>query len=308
MLALGFSTIGCPDYDVDQVIALARDNGLTGVEIRHLRGTVDLPSLEEFSAVRIGETRRDVFSGEERIAEYLAKDTRLGLDGGANLGTWGELRVGPVWRQVKAEVETGSSLLPSTDERTAGMRMRLIADQLAHAWFPHNGFRAFASAYVADDAFGSDRNYKRLEAEALVARQWGVHTFSALLAGGTDLDTTMPGYETFTLGGPLQLSGYRIQEFSGQRYGFGHLMYYNRTVPLPDILGSGVYVGASIEAGQVTGRVDNSPNTGTLWSGSLFLGANTFAGPAYLGLGFGEAGRVRLYLVLGAPNRAAIGN
>jgi sugar phosphate isomerase/epimerase len=58
VLALGFSTIGCPDYDIDQVIALARDNGLTGVEIRHLRGTVDLPSLEEFSAVRIGETRR----------------------------------------------------------------------------------------------------------------------------------------------------------------------------------------------------------------------------------------------------------
>ncbi|HET9734767.1 MAG TPA: hypothetical protein VFP62_05805, partial [Burkholderiales bacterium] len=86
------------------------------------------------------------------------------------------------------------------------------------------------------------------------------------------------------------------------------LMYYNRTVPLPDILGSGVYVGASIEAGQMHGRVDNSPDTGTLWSGSLFLGANTFAGPAYLGLGFGEAGRVSLYLLLGAPNRAAIGN
>ena len=58
MLALGFSTIGCPDYDIDQVIALARDNGLKGVEIRHLRGTVDLPSLEEFSPARIGETRR----------------------------------------------------------------------------------------------------------------------------------------------------------------------------------------------------------------------------------------------------------
>ncbi|HEX9184599.1 MAG TPA: patatin-like phospholipase family protein [Burkholderiales bacterium] len=257
---------------------------------------------------RIGETRRDVFVGEDRVAEYLAKDSRVGLDGGANFGTWGELRVGPVWRQVKAEVETGSTLLPSTDERTAGMRARLIADQLDHAWFPNNGFRAFAAAYVADQAFGSDHNYKRLEAEASVARQWGVHTFSFFLAGGTDLDTTMPAYETFTLGGPLMLSGYRIQEFSGQRYGLARLMYYNRTVPLPDILGSGVYVGASIEAGQMRVRVDNSPDTGTLWSGSLFLGANTFAGPAYLGLGFGEAGRVSLYLLLGAPNLSAIGN
>jgi sugar phosphate isomerase/epimerase len=54
----GFSTIGCPDYDVGQVIAMARDNGYAGVEIRFLRGTTDLPSLAEFSPARIGETRR----------------------------------------------------------------------------------------------------------------------------------------------------------------------------------------------------------------------------------------------------------
>jgi len=115
----------------------------------------------------------------------------------------------------------------------------------------------------------------------------------------------MPAYETFTLGGPLQLSGYRIQEFSGQRYGFSRLMYYNRTIPLPEIVGSGIYVGGSIEAGQVHGRVDGLPDRGTMWSGSMFLGADTFAGPAFLGLGFGEEGRITLYLMLGAPSRAS---
>jgi NTE family protein len=257
---------------------------------------------------RVGETRRNLFVGEDRVAEYIARDSRAGVDAGANLGTWGELRLGPVWRKVRAEVETGSPVLPGSDERTGGMRARLLADQLDHAWFPHHGFRLFGSAYVADREFGSDRNYKRVEAEGLVARQWGAHTFSFYAAGGSDLHTSMPGYETFTLGGPLILSGYHIQEFSAQRYGFARLMYYNRTVPLPDLLGSGIYVGASVEAGQVRGRVDNLPDTGTLWSGSLFLGAETFAGPAYLGLGFGEGGRVSIYLLLGAPNRAAIGN
>lgn len=58
MFSLGFSTIGCPDYDIDQVIAMARDNGYSGIEIRFLRGTVDLPSLAEFSPAGIGETRR----------------------------------------------------------------------------------------------------------------------------------------------------------------------------------------------------------------------------------------------------------
>jgi NTE family protein len=257
---------------------------------------------------RVGETRRNLFVGEDRVAEYIARDSRGGVDAGANLGTWGELRIGPVWRKVKAEVETGSPVLPAGEERTGGMRARLLADQLDHAWFPHRGFRLFGAAYVADREFGSDRDYRRVEAEGLVARQWGVHTFSFYAAGGSDLHTTMPGYETFTLGGPLILSGYHIQEFSAQRYGFARLMYYNRTIPLPDILGSGIYVGASLEAGQVHGRVDDLPDSGTLWSGSMFLGAETFAGPAYLGVGFGEGGRLSLYLLLGAPNRAAIGN
>jgi NTE family protein len=251
---------------------------------------------------RAGETKRGLFVGEERIADYIARDSLIGLDGGANLGTWGEVRLGALWRSVDAEVETGTALLPSIDERTAGMRARFIADQLDNPWFPRDGFRVVASAYVADDAFGSDRNYKRLEGEALLARHWGAHSLSLLVSGGSDLHTTMPGYETFTLGGPLRLSGYRIQEFSGQRFGFGRLMYYNRTVPLPDILGSGVYAGASLEAGQMHGRIDGLPDRGTMWSGSLFLGADTFAGPAYVGLGFGEAGRVSLYLLLGAPS------
>lgn len=257
--------------------------------------------------VRAGETRRSLFRGEDRIAEYLARDARIGLDGGANLGTWGEVRLGAVTKRVTAEVDTGSPVLPPTEERSAGMRARFIADQLDNAWFPRSGFRVVATAYAADEAFGSDHNYQRVEGEALIARQWGVHTFSFLLSGGSDLHSTMPGYETFTLGGPLQLSGYRIQEFSGQRYGFGRLMYYNRTVPLPDLLGSGVYVGASIEAGQMHGRVDGLPDGGTLWSGSLFLGADTFAGPAYIGLGFGEGGRVSLYLLVGAPSRGVGG-
>ncbi len=58
MFKLGFSTIGCPDYTVDQVVALAKDNGYAGIEIRFLRGTVDLLSLQEFSAEGLPDTRR----------------------------------------------------------------------------------------------------------------------------------------------------------------------------------------------------------------------------------------------------------
>jgi hypothetical protein len=46
---------------------------------------------------------------------------------------------------------------------------------------------------------------------------------------------------------------------------------------------------------------DGLPSPGTLWSGSAFLGADTFAGPAYVGVGYGGSGNWSIYLLLGAP-------
>jgi hypothetical protein len=60
-------------------------------------------------------------------------------------------------------------------------------------------------------------------------------------------------------------------------------------------------VGGSAEVGRMTDRFDGLPSAGTLWSGSLFLGGDTFARPAYLGVGVGQGGNWSLYMLLGAP-------
>jgi NTE family protein len=250
---------------------------------------------------RVGNELRYVFSGDNKVGEYQTKETRLGVDGGSYLGTWGEARLGLVWRQVDARTETGPAILPDVDETTAGLRALLYVDQLDNAWFARSGYRLVATAYAADEGLGSDHNYQRLDGELSAVKSWGAHTLNFKISGGTDFHSDMPAYENFTLGGPLRLSGYRIDQFSGRRFGFGRLMYYNRAIHLPDILGSGVFVGASIEAGQMQDRPDRQPSAGTIWSGSVFLAASTFVGPAYLGFGFGESGHYSFYLLLGAP-------
>jgi len=250
---------------------------------------------------RIGNELRYVFSGDDKVGEYQTKETRVGLDGGSYLGTWGEARLGLVWRRVDAHTETGSAILPDVNETTAGLRALVFVDQLDNAWFARSGYRLTAAAYAANEGLGSDHSYQRLDAEATAVRSWGAHTLNFKVSGGTDFHSDMPAYENFTLGGPLRLSGYRIDQFSGQRFGFSRLMYYNRAIQLPDILGSGLFIGGSIEVGQMPGRADRQPSAGTLWSGSVFLAASTFAGPAYFGFGVGEAGHYSLYLLLGAP-------
>jgi NTE family protein len=250
---------------------------------------------------KIGQKSRDVFVGEDKVADYLVKVGQAGLDAGVNLGTWGVLRAGPVWSRIDASVDTGSLALPSLKETTSGMRAVLFVDQTDAAYFPTRGFAIQASAYGAIDTFGSDRVYQRLEGAARGAMSWGPHTVGWLVSGGTDLGSEMPAYESFTLGGPLRLSAYRLNQFAGREYTFGRAMYYNRTIPLPDILGGGVFLGGSLEAGRMSKRFDGYPSTGTLWSGSAFLGATTFAGPAYLGIGAGKGGNWSLYLLLGSP-------
>jgi NTE family protein len=251
-------------------------------------------------SVFVGQQTRGLFIGEEKVADYLTSVTQGALDAGAVLGTWGQLRAGASMSRVYARVETGSPLLPSVRDTTAGLRAAIFIDQTDNAWFARSGYGLVGTAYSAMESLGSDASYNRVEANGRVVQSWGPHTFNLAAKGGSSLNSDMPAYESFSLGGPLNLSAYRINEFAGRRYAFGRLMYYNRTLPLPDLLGSGIYVGGSAEVGRMSDRSDGLPSPGTVWSGSAFLGADTFLGPAYFGVGVG-AGRWSLYLLLGAP-------
>ena len=55
-MKLSFSTLGCPEYDLDQVIDIANRCGYDGVEIRMIRGESALHTLEEFGPAQIGAT------------------------------------------------------------------------------------------------------------------------------------------------------------------------------------------------------------------------------------------------------------
>ena len=51
-----FSTLGCPSYNVDQIIDLALKNKYDGIELRAVSGTVDLATLAEFKGDGLSKT------------------------------------------------------------------------------------------------------------------------------------------------------------------------------------------------------------------------------------------------------------
>src|ERR1044072_1222723 len=56
-MKLAFSTLGCPDWNISQIVEAARRLGYDGVELRAISGTLDLLSRPEFTPKQIGNTR-----------------------------------------------------------------------------------------------------------------------------------------------------------------------------------------------------------------------------------------------------------
>ena len=56
-MKLAFSTLGCPDWDISQIVEAAQWLGYDGVELRAISGTLDLLSRPEFTPKQIGNTR-----------------------------------------------------------------------------------------------------------------------------------------------------------------------------------------------------------------------------------------------------------
>src|SRR3954467_12625035 len=58
MMKLAFSTLGCPDYGLEDVARAARAYGFAGVELRALGGGLDLLARPEFAPEAVEGTRR----------------------------------------------------------------------------------------------------------------------------------------------------------------------------------------------------------------------------------------------------------
>ena len=57
-MKLAFSTLGCPNYELEDVLRAAREYGFAGVELRALGGGLDLLARPEFAPAAIEGTRR----------------------------------------------------------------------------------------------------------------------------------------------------------------------------------------------------------------------------------------------------------
>ncbi len=230
------------------------------------------------------------------ISEYRISSLSSGLEGGRELGHWGEIRAG--WRRSTgdAKVELGSPLLPDIDFDSGDMFLRLSLDKLDNVNFPRSGMSGNLEWSMSKESLGADADFDQAIFKLFGARTWERHTLILGTRFSSTVDGNAPLQNRYRMGGFLNLSGLMQNELSGQHSGLLTAIYYHR---INDIHILPAYLGFSLEGGNVWEDKDDIDMDSLMAAGSLFLGVDSFLGPLYLGYGLAEHGQSSFYFFLG---------
>lgn len=246
----------------------------------------------------------NVFSDTEPFARYRATQSEFALSIGRELGISGEFRVGVAYSTGSARLQIGDEMLPNLDFDRGGYFARLRRDTLDDPQFPRNGTQLDLAWQLFRPELGSDTKASLVSASWTRVRSFGRHS----LAFGLDLATTESGevsvLDFFDLGGFLTLSGLDRGQLRGPHAALARIIYYHRLgADSVGLFDWPLYVGASLERGNVWEDRDDASFGSALVNGSGFIGMDTTFGPLFLAAGFSEDGDSSVYLFLGSPIR-----
>jgi NTE family protein len=241
----------------------------------------------------------ELFEGDESVSRFRNRVARVGIEGRRQFDTDAQLSLGYQRSWFDANTVTGTSF-PEFKGRAGEVYANLIIDRLDNWDFPRRGTFVRADLSVADDTLGADSDYEKALFEVQRAFGRDKHSLSVLLRHGNALGSDLPLFDAFELGGFQNLSGFANRQILANRITFGRVVY-GYQIGASGVLARGLYLGGSLEAADVSERLNGIGTKGALVAGSLFIAADTALGPFYVGAGLGEGGEQTLYIFLGRP-------
>lgn len=264
-----------------------------------------------FVAPRVAATEhtQSVYADEELTAEYRVRQFGGGVDVGVGIGRVAEVRLGTDILHTRGSRQIGDPGLPDVNgtERKASLKVEVNGQD--GPIVPGRGIALTATLqYYFDTAAAVVGGPNARATNDLPGRFWqgevtasvfhrvrGEDRLFTYLGAGTSFDSRPP-LNRFSLGGPLRLSAYRVDELHGAHYLYGAAGYLIRAARLPDLLGGNFYVGAWIEAGSAFDARQNA-----FWmdcaSGGVIL--ESILGPVFAGASISRDGHRRIYVAVG---------
>jgi NTE family protein len=246
------------------------------------------------------------FDVEDLVGTWRVRDLRLELSVGANVLGDSQFRAG-VFRGVgeySPDVDFGNTL-PEDSFQEGGVFAAYRFDNLDNAYFPTRGALFYSDYEVFRDAVGADANFERWQAFGQAALTFGADDRNTVLFTGkfgqTDGAPGLP-QNLFPLGGLFNLSGLSQDVLFGRQLGFVMAQYQRRLSDnsvLP--FSFPVYLGASVEGGQLWSHRSDMDLGDLTAAGSIYLGLDSPIGPLYLAYGYNDLNQDAIYLTLGWP-------
>jgi len=241
----------------------------------------------------------DLWAGGTPVVQYEIESVEGRLGAGRVLGHWGELRATAFTADYRALPRIGNPAFPPDDERRGGIRIDLRIDDVDTVSFPTRGTEMGVAYERSSSVLGAENETELVSFRLAHSITFGRNTFTPYVEYGKNFQPTLDYINLFKLGGLGRLSGFGDDELLGDKVALARIVAYRH---LTGFRAAGinirVYAGLSLEAGNVYG-IDDAITTSSLDTGlGAFIGADTPAGPLYLGYGRSE-GRDRFYLAIG---------
>jgi NTE family protein len=237
----------------------------------------------------VNSSLRDVVEG------YVASGQ---LDIGYRIGNDVELRTGLQFGYAEGELDATSDSSAFYDQLGV-FRVRAALDDLDSVGFPRYGGLLDVRADLGRKELGSSQSYDRLYLKYLQPLTRGRSTFTLRLEGGHDLDSDLPVYEEFQLGGLFHLSGFQRGQLRGDSMAFAALIWMQQLKQMNGPFAKGLYAGLSVEAGNTWASGQDWQWENLVPAGAIYAGVDSGPGPIYLAWGLAEGGHSSLYILFG---------
>ncbi|WP_299810548.1 patatin-like phospholipase family protein [uncultured Shewanella sp.] len=259
-----------------------------------------------FSRARVEYELKDwsFFENNNRVLELKQTAYRTEVGIGANYTKNGMIEIGMLGE--KGDLENDLWGLGKVDYSGYGGYFKFAYDDLNSINFPTSGNRFTFNVYMRKESYdldgvGDSSDFSmQYEADWRGAVGVGNHAFVGIASLATvDKDGAFT-VNVSELGGFLNLSGYHKNSLYGSHKIFGAFVYqYDLGRDVLGMTEYPLYLGTSIEAGNVWSQKDSVSLDDLIYAGSLYLGIDTSVGPAAFGFGASDDGEKTVFLFIG---------
>ena len=238
--------------------------------------------------------------GDTRLAEFFEQrgDFRLRL--GRELGDWGILSVESVVTvgRIEPQVSIAPDVFTANNFEQGGLGVFFGADTLNRSAWPTSGYRVLASAETLFD-FDEGDDTEKYNLFGTAAFEFGPLGFQLRGQFESVQEVDDEPVEILDLGGFRRLSAFTESSIPNNEYILATAEVFHRLTGTDGIVNFPVYVGGTLEYANVEFDIFEQGLNEDIFAGSVYLGAETILGPAFLGTGFSDDGAFSLFLHFG---------